>query len=696
MPRPRARDARGEQARGGSRARRARASWRSLAPRPTASGARPLHGAGDTRTGTGRAPATEPAPDGKARELLALLRLDTPLADPDERVLLELLAHDSCTAAELRRLRGAAESLERSGRDDRAARAWLGLAAREPALEDSRAALQRAERLLERCTAGLEPEQRARFERTLLGRVDPWPLDIQRARARAVDEELDMDMLKILEINHRLVRQEELAGLLGTIVESALSVTGGERGFLVLAEKGEIRLDTALDSRRGEIDEPEVEFSRSIVRRALAAKKPLRLSNAADDPDLGAAPSVTALELRSILCVPFAIEDELEGAIYVDHRVRAGAFAERAERLLSLLADQAALAIRQVRRMERIRELNRALNQEVVRKESDLRTARAVLRDAQLALPPSGLVGRSPAMRRVHQLLERAAQARLPVLLVGESGTGKELAARALHALSPRRERAFVSENCAAFPASLIEAELFGAKKGAFTGAEEDRSGLVERADGGTLFLDEIGELPLELQAKLLRVLETGELRRLGDSRVRHADFRLVAATNRDLEAEVRDGRFRADLYYRLDGLRIDLPPLKARVEDIPELVDHFLRLEAVRSSRTRAISPAVMAALCRRAWPGNVRELANEVARLCVLSEGDLVDPALVREPGATRSSGGELSSLGTLAELERQAIERTVAACGGDKTKAAELLGISRAKVYQRWKEWYGSAGD
>ncbi len=629
----------------------------------------------------------------EARDLLALLRLDAQVSQPDERTLLELLARDSWSEADRRALRASAEAFERSGRDDRAARAWLGLAARLEDLQQAQVALARAERLLEACAAGLGTVERARFERTLLGRPDPWPRDITRARTRARDEELEMDLLKILEINHRLVLQEDLPGLLGTIVESALAVSGGERGFLVLAEKGELRIDTALDSRRGGLDEPELELSRSIVRRALEEHKPLRISNAVEDPELGAAASVTALELRSILCVPFVIDEALAGVIYVDHRVRAGAFAERAERLLSLLADQAALAIRAVRRTERIRELNRELEREVARKESDLRTTRAVLREAHLALPPSGLVGSSPAMRAVHQLLERAAPARLPVLVSGESGTGKELAARALHALSPRREQAFVSENCAAFPASLIEAELFGSRKGTFTGSQEDRQGLFERADGGTLFLDEIGELPLELQAKLLRVLETSEVRRLGDTRVRKVDIRLVAATNRDLEAEVRAGRFRADLYYRLDGLRIELPTLSARVADIPELVDHFLRLEAARSSRTRTIAPPLLAALCRRAWPGNVRELANEIARLCVLCEGEIADPALLRDPAAARAEPD--GPIEPLEALERRAIERAVKACAGDKTKAAELLGISRAKVYQRWKEWHGPEG-
>jgi two-component system response regulator HydG len=353
--------------------------------------------------------------------------------------------------------------------------------------------------------------------------------------------------------------------------------------------------------------------------------------------------------------------------------------------------DRSELAAQQL--CERILELER----ELARKESDLRTARAVLRDAQLALPQSGLVGSSPAMRLVHQGIERAAPARLPVLLSGASGSGKQLAARALHALSPRRAQPFVAESCAAFPAALIEAELFGSRPGGTGGAEEERPGLFERADGGTLFLAEIAELPLELQARLLRVLETSEVRRLGDTRLRKVDVRLLAATRRELGAEVRAGRFRADLQQLLEGLSIALPALSERLEDIPDLVEHFLRLDSARSGRRRKVAPALLAALARREWPGNVRELAGEVARLCALSEGDLEDPALLRQPGATRAEPPATpAAIEPLEQVERRAIERAVAACGGDKTKAAELLGISRAKVYQRWKDWHAGAAD
>jgi DNA-binding NtrC family response regulator len=196
--------------------------------------------------------------------------------------------------------------------------------------------------------------------------------------------------------------------------------------------------------------------------------------------------------------------------------------------------------------------------------------------------------------------------------------------------------------------------------------------------------------LPLELQAKLLRVLETSEVRRLGGDHVQHVDFRLVAATNRDLEKEVREGRFRADLYYRLDGLRVEMPTLAGRVEDIPELVDHFLRIEAARTGVTKRIHPEVVARLCQRAWPGNVRELANEVARLCVLSSGDVGDVRLVRAPALSMAEAGGVDDVRTLAQLERTAIERALDATGGDKRLAAERLGISRAKIYQRLKEW------
>ena len=237
-------------------------------------------------------------------------------------------------------------------------------------------------------------------------------------------------------------------------------------------------------------------------------------------------------------------------------------------------------------------------------------------------------------------------------------------------------------------PAALVESELFGAARGSYTGATEDRPGLFERASGGTLFLDEVGELPLESQVKLLRVLETRRVRRIGDPDDRDVDFRLVCATNRDLESEVESDRFRADLLFRLDGVRVVMPSLAERPEDIAPLVRHLLNLHGARTGDTPSMNADVLAVLEQRSWPGNVRELSNEIRRLAVLSGGVIDDPTLVRSikaTGAPHSSGVK-----TIAALEREAILDAIDHFQGDKTKAAAALGISRAKVYQRLKEW------
>lgn len=498
-----------------------------------------------------------------------------------------------------------------------------------------------------------------------------------------------MDVLTVLGINERLVEQQDRDTLLRAIVDAALEVTGAERGFIVLEEHGELSLDRALDSARGDLAADEVEFSSSIVLAALEQGGPLRVADAGEDVQYSAARSVASFELRSVLCQPFTVEDGLRGVVLVDERRRPGAFGPREERLLGLLAGQAALALRQVRRLESITRLRDELALRVVERETRLEVAERRLEARGQVPPVEGLIGDSAPMQAVHKLLRRIAPSELPVLVTGESGTGKEVAARALHALSPRVKGPFIAENCAALPATLLESELFGSRRGSYTGAERDREGLFERAHGGTLFLDEIGELPLDQQAKLLRVLETREVRRIGDTETRAVDFRLVVATHRDLAQEVREGRFREDLMYRLDTVRIVMPPLRERLQDVPQLVAHFVRLAGARDGRVRRVAPEVMKALAARPWPGNVRELANEVARLLVLAEGDLTDPGLLRTPVGV-SGGGGFDLVRPLAELEREAILAALARTGGDKREAAELLGISRAKVYQRLKEW------
>jgi len=611
-----------------------------------------------------------------AAEWLAWTRVEQPASELDPGIVLE-----------------EATELGNQGFLDLAARLALRVLCATEDAGEQELAFQLARDWLAQVERGLTEAESSRARLSLLGLPDPRPRDIE-AYLRAHEEGgvLDMDIISLLDINHRLVEQEDLPSLLGEIVESALAVTHAERGFLVLEQDGEVSFDTARHSRRGAISDPELEVSTSVLRQVFETGETLRLSNAGDEPLLAGAPSVENLELRSILVAPFHVDRDVRGAIYVDHRLKAGAFSPRAERLLELLASQAALAIRQVRRLVEIRGLNGELNRRVRDRERQLSRAHQALEEAGASISPVQLVGTSPAMRGVCAVIERVASSSLPVLVCGASGTGKELAARALHQQSTRTEGPFVTENCAALPASLIESELFGYEKGAFTGAERSRQGIFERADGGTLFLDEIGELPIDLQAKLLRVLETRQLRRVGGSETLQTDFRLIAATNRDLQQEVAEGRFRADLMYRLDTLRVEMPTLAERIEDVPELVEHFLSLEHSEGGPSRKASRGVLTALSRRDWPGNVRELANEVRRLCVLSEGDLEDPDLIR-PAAARDGSPEIFSSGVVlsfAELERRAILHALEVCGDDKRRAAELLGISRAKLYQRLKSW------
>ncbi|MHC4923041.1 MAG: sigma-54-dependent transcriptional regulator [Planctomycetota bacterium] len=315
------------------------------------------------------------------------------------------------------------------------------------------------------------------------------------------------------------------------------------------------------------------------------------------------------------------------------------------------------------------------------------RRARALER---LTASGDALVGESPALAGVMELVERMAESDAPVLVQGETGVGKELVARAVHLRSPRRGGPFVVVNCGALQEGLLESEIFGHEKGAFTGAVKAREGLAEVADGGTLFLDEIGEMPAALQVKLLRVLQDGEVRRVGSNRVHRVDVRFVAATNRDLEEAVREGTFREDLYYRIRVLPVAVPPLRERLDDLPALLDHFLARARRRGAPPR-VTERALAALRAYGWPGNVRELRNIAERMAVLTPGDTVDlaqvPAEIRSPGSTADAGGEgYPADRSLAEIERHHIFKVLDDCGGNKTRAASVLGITVRTLYNR----------
>jgi two-component system response regulator AtoC len=338
------------------------------------------------------------------------------------------------------------------------------------------------------------------------------------------------------------------------------------------------------------------------------------------------------------------------------------------------------LTIRKAQERERLRRANQLLR-----------------RDVQRTMGERPIVAASPVMIELLEVMERAAAFKATVLLTGESGTGKEVLARAIHAQSPRRSEAFVAVNCGAIPETLLESELFGHAKGAFTGADRARRGLVVEASGGTLFLDEIGELPLPLQVKLLRVLQEEEVRPLGESKPRRVDARVIAATARDLEAEVVAGRFREDLFYRLNVVQLEVPALRERPKDIPLLVDHFFA--TFRDSLGKpllGVSDDALERMVNYRWPGNVRELENVIERAVILARGDRITlddlPENVARPGAGADATGPENFALKPARRAAEAgvIRRALRATGGNRTRAARLLEISHRALLYKIKEY------
>ena len=323
---------------------------------------------------------------------------------------------------------------------------------------------------------------------------------------------------------------------------------------------------------------------------------------------------------------------------------------------------------------------------------------RELRRQLSEAAARPGILGRSPAMLAMQETIATVAPTEATVLITGESGTGKELVARALHSGSARADKPMVTVNCAALAENLLESELFGHEKGSFTGADRRREGRFVQANGGTLFLDEIGEMPLPLQAKLLRALQEGEVQRVGSDAPLTVDVRVLAATNRDLREEVARRRFREDLYFRLNVISLEVPPLRDRGEDIPVLAAHFLERFAGRNRKSiRGFSPQAVDSLLRYAWPGNVRELENAVERAVILCNGDLITrrelPAAITEAAspeeASSAAVGALAGL-PLDELERRAIGETLRCTGDNKSEAARQLGITRATLHNKLRKY------
>ncbi len=495
-----------------------------------------------------------------------------------------------------------------------------------------------------------------------------------------------------------LSSRDRLKPLLEQILDTMILWTGVERGLLLLrAPEGHLVPRAARNLRRQDLVGEQRALSMGIAKRAMDERKAVIATDAfAQVGDLHA--SVHALRLRSVLAVPLVARGEALGVVYLDDRVRRGAFGPKELAWVDLVATQAALAVadardqvllrRAVRRAERA---SARLGAALEERETELASVRTELAQAgQTRFSYDEIAGRSEPIRTMLKLVDRVTASDVPVLLVGESGTGKELVARAIHRNGARGSRPFVSENCAAVPETLLESTLFGHVRGAFTGASQARAGLFEIADGGTLFLDEIGEMPLSMQTKLLRVLQTGEVRPVGGDRTRHVDVRIVGATHRDLAAMVAQRTFREDLFYRLNVVSIRVPPLRERASDIPALVAHVLEKHA--PERRIKVTRAAMDRLTSFPWPGNVRQLENELRRALVLAEdridlSELSEELLRGDGSASRDAGIGLKA--RVDALERQLVHEALERTKGNQTRAAEALGLSRyglQKMMQR----------
>ncbi len=397
--------------------------------------------------------------------------------------------------------------------------------------------------------------------------------------------------------------------------------------------------------------------------------------------DIDPTASMAEAGVTSAMAAPSRVGGEVHALLYVDRIGGEAPFTRTDLEFLAAVANQIAVQL--------------ANREKVAGLEAEVQRLAAAPRKHGVEL-----VTADASMQPVLAFVAKAAPTLAPVLILGESGTGKELVARAIREQSLRADKPLQVVNCAALAESLVEATLFGHVKGAFTGADETRPGVFELADQATLFLDEIGELPLAIQAKLLRALEQGEVQRLGDSAVRKVDVRLIAATNRDLAEEVRKGRFREDLYHRLAVLCVTIPPLRERPADIDALADHFLRFNAERLGQPlKRLAPEARAALLRHPWPGNVRQLRNAIERACILSAdkvilaSDLPQPAgaPAERPAQGGDSGGfEIGTITTLAEVERTHILRVLDHCGGNKKAAAEILAIDRSTLYAKLRQY------
>jgi Nif-specific regulatory protein len=492
---------------------------------------------------------------------------------------------------------------------------------------------------------------------------------LQPARPGALDasERTVRDLNVLLNFSKTLNSVHGMAALQQKVLEAILEISTADRAAILLMEDGaeEFTSIVGCDRKLGSnqpIPNQRIQVSQTILKRVIQEHLAVLCNDVADNEMFREAESLLEQRVRAVLVVPLEVQEKLLGVLYLDARSQKARFDSALLQLVTALGNVAALAIENASHVEQLGDENRRLHRELNIQHS--------------------MVGESENMSEVYKFVSRVAPRESTILIQGESGTGKELVARAIHANSARGDRPFVAINCAAIVDTLLESELFGHEKGAFTGAVAQKKGKLETAEGGTVFLDEVGELAAPLQAKLLRVLQEREFERVGGTRPVKLDIRLITATNVDLNEASRNGKFRQDLYYRLNVVSIVVPPLRERKDDIPLLAAYFAaRYSEKVNRRVVGISPKARVCLVGYQWPGNVRELENAIERAVVLGSTELILPedlpdSVLEETGG---SGEPVTALHEgIREAKKKLIEQAIEQADGNYTEAAGILGV------------------
>ncbi len=487
------------------------------------------------------------------------------------------------------------------------------------------------------------------------------------------DQLTEKHLATIYRLTRLMSTMSDEENVLDTLLNQLMEETGAEVGAFIYFDKERQQFIPKSIINKTSNTSGEVHFSQTVFKQILRTRQAVLSFDTQSDSTYQKAQSVILNQIHSILAFPLIINEQLYGILYFDSRKNRQHFNEANRQFLSLFSAIASLALEQILTKQKFENENIILRNRL-----------------EQAVRIPALIGESPAMQKLFSIINKVAKTDVAVLITGENGTGKELVARAIHDLSERKNKPFIAQYIGNIPATILESELFGYKKGAFTGASSDRIGLFEAANGGTLFLDEIGDLPFELQAKLLRFLQNKEFKRLGENIIRHADVRILAATNQDLTKLIKEEKFREDLYYRLNVVRIVVPPLRDRKSDIPLLVNHFLQKE----NPTMEISSAALKKLMDYNWPGNVRQLENIIKRACILATDHIIDADDIQFDDFEIETSNNLlpknlEAEATLEDIKNYIIKRRLEMFNGNKTRAAKSLNISLRSLQLKAKE-------